>query len=121
MEQERVHAKQELRDHYSTRSLDTDFPQLNPYLFSGARVLDVGCGPGTITLDVANKVHPGQVFGIDPVEKSIEQADRLKAERKVPNRQESSLRKPPRLFAGNRAKMHCNGSQRRYLTKFMMK
>jgi ubiquinone/menaquinone biosynthesis C-methylase UbiE len=29
------------------------------------RILDCGCGPGTITLDLAKLVSPGQVFGID--------------------------------------------------------
>lgn len=35
------------------------------FLRRGMRVLDCGCGPGTITLDLANLVSPGQVFGID--------------------------------------------------------
>src|SRR5258708_20022430 len=30
-----------------------------------ARVLDVGCGPGTITADLAARVPHGQVTGID--------------------------------------------------------
>jgi ubiquinone/menaquinone biosynthesis C-methylase UbiE len=36
-----------------------------PFLHRGMRVLDCGCGPGTITLDLAKLVSPGQVFGID--------------------------------------------------------
>jgi len=36
-----------------------------PFLCRGMRVLDCGCGPGTITLDLANLVSPGQVVGID--------------------------------------------------------
>jgi len=36
-------------------------PQLQP----GWRVLDAGCGPGTITLGLARAVRPGQVTGID--------------------------------------------------------
>lgn len=36
-------------------------PQLRP----GWRVLDAGCGPGTITLGLARAVSPGQVTGID--------------------------------------------------------
>jgi ubiquinone/menaquinone biosynthesis C-methylase UbiE len=31
-------------------------------------VLDVGCGPGTITLDLAEIVAPGPVVGIENVE-----------------------------------------------------
>lgn len=36
-------------------------PQLRP----GWRVLDAGCGPGTITLGLARAVAPGRVTGID--------------------------------------------------------
>lgn len=36
-------------------------PQLRP----GWRLLDAGCGPGTITLGLARAVAPGQVAGID--------------------------------------------------------
>ena len=35
------------------------------FLRRGMRVLDCGCGPGTITLDLGNLVSPGQVVGID--------------------------------------------------------
>jgi SAM-dependent methyltransferase len=36
-----------------------------PILRPGMRLLDCGCGPGTITLDLAKLVSPGEVFGID--------------------------------------------------------
>jgi SAM-dependent methyltransferase len=36
-----------------------------PFLHRGMHVLDCGCGPGTITLDLAKLVSPGQVFGMD--------------------------------------------------------
>ena len=36
-----------------------------PLLRRGIRLLDCGCGPGTITLDLAKLISPGQVFGID--------------------------------------------------------
>lgn len=36
-----------------------------PHLRSGNRVLDCGCGPGTITAGLADFVKPGQVTGID--------------------------------------------------------
>jgi ubiquinone/menaquinone biosynthesis C-methylase UbiE len=36
-----------------------------PYLAHGSRLLDAGCGPGTITLGLARRVAPGQVIGID--------------------------------------------------------
>jgi ubiquinone/menaquinone biosynthesis C-methylase UbiE len=36
-----------------------------PFLRRGIRLLDCGCGPGTITTDLAKLVSPGQVVGID--------------------------------------------------------
>jgi SAM-dependent methyltransferase len=36
-----------------------------PFLDRGMRLLDCGCGPGTITIDLAEMVAPGQVIGID--------------------------------------------------------
>ncbi|MGP0110706.1 MAG: methyltransferase domain-containing protein [Acidimicrobiales bacterium] len=35
------------------------------YLQPGRSLLDVGCGPGTITIDLARRVAPGRVVGID--------------------------------------------------------
>jgi ubiquinone/menaquinone biosynthesis C-methylase UbiE len=46
------------------------------YFVPGARVLDVGCGPGTITADIAPRVAPGAVVGIDPSADVIAQARR---------------------------------------------
>jgi len=39
---------------------------IEPLLKPGMRVLDLGCGPGTITLDIAARVGPhGSVVGLD--------------------------------------------------------
>jgi 2-polyprenyl-3-methyl-5-hydroxy-6-metoxy-1,4-benzoquinol methylase len=35
-----------------------------PFLRPGMRVLDVGCGPGSITLGLAEKIAPGEIVGI---------------------------------------------------------
>jgi ubiquinone/menaquinone biosynthesis C-methylase UbiE len=40
----------------------------------GARVLDVGCGPGTITVDVAARVAPGSVLGVDRADEVLDRA-----------------------------------------------
>ena len=68
------------------RSLDYEIPELKRYLARGMRVLDIGCGPGTITFDVARYVYPGSVIGVDPNPDRIEQAiDWTSEERKNAN------------------------------------
>ena len=39
---------------------------LLPHLSAGMDLLDVGCGPGTITVDLARRVAPGRVLGDRP-------------------------------------------------------
>lgn len=41
------------------------------------RLLDVGCGPGTITVDLAARISPGAVLGIDREPAVIIEATRL--------------------------------------------
>ena len=48
-----------------------------PYLKSGMKVLDCGCGPGSITLGLADVVLGGSVIGIDIDEERITQAKAL--------------------------------------------
>ena len=43
----------------------------------GCRLLDVGCGPGTITLDLAARVAPGCTVGVDREAGVIAEAQRL--------------------------------------------
>ena len=51
-----------LRSH-RWRTAENSAGYLLPRLAPGARVLDVGCGPGTITADLAARVPSGQVVG----------------------------------------------------------
>lgn len=53
-----------LRSH-EWRTAENSAAHLLPHLRAGQRLLDVGCGPGTITLDLAERVAPGDVLGID--------------------------------------------------------
>ncbi len=58
------HSASVLRSH-TWRTVENSAAYLIPYLVAGRRVLDVGCGPGTITVDVAQRVAPAEVIGID--------------------------------------------------------
>jgi len=58
---------------------------LLPYLHPGMTVLDCGCGVGSITLDVAERVHPGQVVGIDSDEAQLAIARTNAVERGLTN------------------------------------
>ena len=54
-----------------------------PHLVTGMRVLDCGCGSGSITCDLAAYVPPGYVVGIDRQTEAIEAARALAVERAV--------------------------------------
>ncbi|MFK7937133.1 MAG: methyltransferase domain-containing protein [Saprospiraceae bacterium] len=57
---------------FNDRSLANDYRTLKPLLQKGMRVLDVGCGTGAISKDVAKLVgETGKVIGIDNTEKFI--------------------------------------------------
>lgn len=56
-----------------------------PYLKSGMSLLDVGCGPGSITIELAKVVAPGPVVGIDVDATAIEQARKSAADKEVTN------------------------------------
>lgn len=58
---------------------------LLPHLRAGMQVLDVGCGPGSITIGLAEAVAPGQVVGIDIQPATVERARDLAAKRGVNN------------------------------------
>ena len=62
-----------LKSHQS-RSAKVQSDYLLPFVKSTSRILDVGCGPGTITCDFARYAHRGSVTGVDFSEKVIEQA-----------------------------------------------
>ena len=46
-------------------------------LSEGVRALDLGCGPGTITLDLAARVAPGRVVGVDREPGVVAEAQRV--------------------------------------------
>ena len=67
------HHEAVLRSH-KWRTAENSAAHLLPRLASGQRLLDVGCGPGTITLDLARLVAPGEVVGVDASAAVIDEA-----------------------------------------------
>ena len=53
------------------RNAGINATHLLPYLKPGLRVLDLGCGPGTISVGLAKVVEPGELHGIDMEESQI--------------------------------------------------
>ena len=56
-----------------------------PFLKNGVSLLDCGCGPGSITCDLARYVAPGRVVGIDVNLAQVESAAARAAEEKLDN------------------------------------
>ena len=76
------HHESVLRSH-RWRTAENSAGYLLPHLVAGQRLLDVGCGPGTITLDLAPLVAPGAVVGIDAAPDVIAAAEAARVEQAV--------------------------------------
>ncbi len=74
------HHESVLRSH-KWRTAENSAAYLLPLLAADARILDVGCGPGTITAGLADRVPLGQVTGIDAAAEVVEQARSAGGER----------------------------------------
>src|SRR5690554_4807570 len=70
------HHESVLRTH-GWRTVDNSAAYLEPHLRSGVSVLDVGSGPGTITVDFAQRVAPARVVGLDASAEVVEKARAL--------------------------------------------
>ena len=72
-------------EQFKQRTLARQGAFVVPYLTPGLTVLDCGCGPGSMTLDLADLVHPGQVYALDSSPIQIAQARLLQQQRATAN------------------------------------
>src|SRR3990170_4809786 len=70
---------------HASRTAENSAAFVIPHLTPGTSVLDVGCGPGSITCDFAVLVAPGTVTGLDRSADVITHARELAADRGVEN------------------------------------
>ncbi len=78
------HHESVLRSH-TWRTAENSCAYLLPELRPGQGLLDVGCGPGTITADLALLVAPGGVVGLDASAEVVAQAAEHAHERGLAN------------------------------------
>jgi SAM-dependent methyltransferase len=78
------HHESVLRSH-EWRTAENSAAYLLPHLEAGRSLLDVGSGPGTITVDFAQRLAPGPVRGVDASSDVVAKAVALAAERGVDN------------------------------------
>ncbi|WP_206446499.1 class I SAM-dependent methyltransferase [Agrococcus sp. KRD186] len=71
---------------HAARTVANSAAYLSPLLEPGMRILDVGCGPGSITIDLARRVgERGTVVGIDASAEVVETARAAAAQAGVTN------------------------------------
>lgn len=68
---------------HGRRTIADSAAYLEPHLVAGRSLLDVGCGPGTITADFAARLAPGRVVGVDAAPAAIAAARQHAADRAV--------------------------------------
>ncbi|KAJ5172967.1 methyltransferase-UbiE family protein [Penicillium capsulatum] len=78
------HSDSVLRTH-SWRNVSNSAAYLLPHLKPHMSILDVGCGPGSITVDLAKKVPAGHVVGVEYVSDPLDGARALATSEGVSN------------------------------------
>ncbi len=70
---------------HSSRTAETHARWFLPYLKPGMKLLDCGCGSGSITVGLAKLIEPGQVTGVDISALEIERAKERAVKNKITN------------------------------------
>jgi SAM-dependent methyltransferase len=83
--QEHAYVPAEAMGIMTARTLANSHPSLLELLEPGRSVLDVGCGPGTLTIEIARRVAPGAVVGMDANPEMIAAAELASPPGEIPN------------------------------------
>ena len=62
---------------FERRTLSSDYRTIMPLLSSGMEILDVGCGTGTLTNEVASYIGDGTIIGLDNTQSFIDSGNEL--------------------------------------------
>ena len=71
---QKMRVGQDMPGRHERRTADANAAFLARHLLPGMSLLDCGCGPGTITIGLADWVAPGKVTGVDLDPKRVQQA-----------------------------------------------
>lgn len=69
----------------TARTLANSHPTLLTLLEPDMSILDVGCGPGTLTVEIAQRVEAGAVVGMDANPEMIQAAEEASPPGEIPN------------------------------------
>ncbi|WP_337459746.1 class I SAM-dependent methyltransferase [Salinibacterium sp. PAMC 21357] len=73
------HHESVLKSH-TWRTIANSAAYFEPHLEVGLSLLDIGCGPGTITAEFAERLAPGRVVGLDAAAAVLEKASAFTAD-----------------------------------------
>ncbi|MBH0023861.1 methyltransferase domain-containing protein [Salinibacterium sp. SWN248] len=73
------HHESVLKSH-TWRTIANSAAYFEPRLEAGLSLLDIGCGPGTITAEFAERLAPGRVVGLDAASAAIKKASAFTAD-----------------------------------------
>ncbi|EPX73401.1 UbiE family methyltransferase [Schizosaccharomyces octosporus yFS286] len=70
---------------HAWRTAENSCAYLLKHLKRTDKILDVGCGPGTITTDLARYVPNGEVIGVEPIQEFVDQGNAKSSELNLRN------------------------------------